>query len=137
MTDRTEEEQRYDKIVAACALKPAGHVSPMDAIDRIYTVTTVASSPRYGGTRTVAVCTTFSRAREIVETNEGDIWEYSYKLAIIEVARADCLYGGVGFADSEEGVTQFWYRWEGERDGGAYQPIEIPEDYRGIIAWAF
>jgi hypothetical protein len=126
---------RYRDIVKSAVLKHGGHqqtAAPDDVLKanalRLYTVTTVASSPRYGGTRTVVVCSSFERAKEIVEKNLGDIYECSYQLAVIEGTIADWLYYPLD--------EQYWFVWQAdEKDSrvGAYYAIERPEAYEGCI----
>lgn len=106
-----EQSRAYKEIVCSAVLKEEGHIQ-LEIPDnvqkhngrRLYTVTTIASSARYGGTRTVVVCSTFERAKEIVESNEGDIFEMSYYLVVIEAVVADWLYVAID--------EQYWYVWE-------------------------
>ena len=91
---------------------------------RLYAVTTIASSERFGGKRTVTVCSTFARAKEIVETNEADIAEMAYFFAVIEAIAADWLYY---YLDE-----QYWYVWDGSWKDGRYRPIEKPEMFAGL-----
>lgn len=125
---QTAAEREYDAVVASVTGRAAHEQAPAprwleeQGIARLYTVTTIAASARYGGTRTPVVCSSWERAREIVEANEGDIWESSYMLAVIEAVAADCLYGG--------GLDErYWYAWDlGE---GRYRPVEPPAAYAG------
>jgi hypothetical protein len=125
---RTEAEGRYDEVVRTVVLKPGGHtVARWPELHgpeqpRLYTVTTIASSARYGGTRTPVICSSFERAHDMVTRNEGELWEYSYMLAVIEAIVPDRLY-----CNLEE---QYWYVW---RDG--YVPIEVPEKYRQVCGF--
>jgi len=127
--ERTAEEKWYDASLAACVYKPghAQHIGSKLAAGRMYTVTTIASSERYGGMRTVALCRTFDRAKEIVESNEGDIWEFSYMLAVIEAVVPDELYGGLILDE------QYWYKWDLERKG--YRPIECPPGRENVFGY--
>ena len=88
----------------------------------VYTVTTIAGGQAYGGTRTVAVCTTFARANQMVVENWGDLYECSYDFAVVEEVMCDQLYGG-----NER--TQYWYAWTGDARNGSYVPIEKPAEY--------
>lgn len=126
--ERTDAEKAYDEIVKSVVLKGAHVPAELEARRRLYTVTTIASSARYGGTRTPVVCTTFERARAIVEKNEGDIFEFSYKLVVIEAVIADELYGGT----LDE---QYWYVWRGYGRTGRYEPIERPKAYEGTVGF--
>jgi hypothetical protein len=130
--EKTEQETVYHEIVRTAVVKD-GHrqMPPTDAVVehkgvRLYMVTTIASQPRYGGTRTVVMCSSFERAKEIVERNEGDIFECSYSLAVIEATVADWLYGGCL-------QEQYWYVWKGDSRDGAYVPIEQPEAYANVF----
>jgi hypothetical protein len=130
MTERTEREKEYDAIVASVVKKPQGHIEVLHPVSdkRLYSVTTVAASPRFGDTTTPAVCTTFRRAQEIVEENEGDIYETSYKLVVIEAFIANVLYGS-------SVNEQYWYVWEGSVETGKYVAIERPAAYSMISGW--
>ena len=119
-----------DEMLGACVVKPDGHEKPPKEFppkDRLWSITTIARSAKYGGTRTVCVCDSFGRAKEIVETNEGDIWECSYMLVVIEEFDANSLYGGLGTQVS------YWYRWN--IDAKSYEAIETPEVYEHIVGW--
>lgn len=121
--ERTASEKAFAEIVSSVIVKgPHEEVEPRT--DKLFVVTTLAASPRFGGYRTVVVCRTFARAREIVETNEGDIYEYSYQLVVIEGTLADCLYGGC----CDE---QYWYVWR----EGRYVPIERPGAFAQVIGF--
>lgn len=123
-------KRQYDDMLASCVVKPEGHtqkVRPAGVPSRLYTVTTIAESARYGGNRTVVVCDSFEAAREIVEKNYGDIWECSYMLAVIEAVVPNRLYAHLD--------EQYWYRWVGDREDGAYQAIEVPERYRNVVGF--
>lgn len=80
----------------------------------------------------MVVCSTFTRAKEIVEKNVGDIFECSYRLAVIEATIADRLYGGCL-------NERYWYCWKGSTDmrrgkgEGGYVPIEEPEAYTNTM----
>jgi hypothetical protein len=137
---RTDAEKRFDEIVLSAKRKPEGHTQkPISEAhqkhlkdakgmegQRLYTVTTMASSARYGGTRTVAVCSTFEHAKEMVEENQGDIFELSYEFAIIEAVAVDWLYYILN--------ESYWYVWEGDQTG-AYKPIEVPEAYANTVCF--
>ena len=132
-----EEDPVYTRAqVDACVRKDKHEQAPMPANwdGRLYSVTTIAPSARSGGTRTVAICRSFERACEIVETNEGDIWETSYQLVVIEALLPDALYGG----SSHE---QYWYRWhqpehtEDPYESGKYEPIEVPYFYEHTLGF--
>lgn len=118
-----EDHAAYHARLEACVIKPGGHTQKPGADPRLYAVTTIASLPRYGGTRTPVVCDSFEAAKEIVETNMGDIYEYSYSLVVIEGVRPNRLYGCI-FSE------QYWYRWD---DGSKrYVAIETPPGWECI-----
>jgi hypothetical protein len=130
-----EREKQFDAMVEACVFKSGEHVqlpATQEVIDRggvrLYTVTTIASSERFGGTRTVTVCDKFEQAKEIIENNHGDIYECSYSLAVIDTFVAGWLYH---YLDE-----QYWYRWVRDADGvyGSYKAIERPVEYYNITA---
>lgn len=139
---RTPKEEEYDAIVKACVRKRTPHRQKRPNANvvkykgtRLYTVTTIAASDRFGGTRTVAVCATLKRAKTIVEKNMGDIYECSYMLVVIEAVVADWLYGGTL-------LENYWYKWYGpggmKKGGGykgSYKPIEIPEAYKNVFGF--
>lgn len=130
--ERTPREQEYDARVAACVLKPAGHVQqPMpEGItgNRLYTVTTLAASDRYGGTRTPVICDSFEVAKELVEENAGDIFEMSYRLAVIEAVLPNRLYN-IGLDE------RYWYKWVGDYETGSYQAIDVPPGYENVMGF--
>lgn len=117
---RSEEEKAYDELLKTCVLKPEGHTRSSLDQGYIFTVTTIAPSQRYGGTRTPMVCSSFDVAREYIENNIGDLYEYSYSLAVIEIIVVDHLYNG-DIKDS------YWYKWI---DKIGYQAIETPESFK-------
>jgi hypothetical protein len=129
-----EQDAYTDEVLAACVVKPDGHEKPhvrpwnTEAYP-LYSITTIAKSAKFGGTRTVCVCDGFSRAKEIVETNEGDIWEHSYMLVVIEQFDANVLYGGIGAGRH----LTYWYRWSMENS--CYEAIETPEQYRDVTGF--
>lgn len=129
---RTEAEKEYDESVKG-AKRLAGHRQrplPKGFVGkRLYTITTIAASARYGGTRTVAVCDSLARAREIVKSNEGDIFECSYLLAVIEAIACNCLYPQVNPSE------QYWFRWEGDSRTGRYLPIKTPPGYENTFGF--
>lgn len=94
---------------------------------RLFAITTIAPSRIYGGVRTVGVCDSFERAAEIVEANEGDIWEHSYYLVVIEETRPNVLYGGL------DDRNTYWYLWDDETK--RYVSIDDPPWYRDVIGW--
>lgn len=131
--EETPEEKAFKEIVLSCVLKPEGHkqkpLPDFTSAKRLYAVTTLAPSRRYGGTRTPVVCDSFERAQEIVLTNEGDIFETSYHLVVIEASICNYLYSQIGLEE------QYWYVWEGDSRDGGYKPIEIPEAHKCTIGW--
>jgi hypothetical protein len=127
-----EQDAYTDEALAACVVKPDGHEKPRvrpwnTEAYPLYSITTIAKNAKFGGSRTVCICDGFSRAKEIVETNEGDIWEHSYMLVVIEQFDANVLYGGLG----EHPV--FWYRWSVE--DARYEAIETPTSYRDVTGF--
>ena len=91
----------------------------------LFAITTIAKSDKFGGTRTPVVCTTLARAKEIIETNEGDIWESSYMLAVIEAVVPDHLY--------DYTHESYWYRWDLEKK--CYEAIECPPEYKNTMGF--
>jgi len=130
----TSREKEFYEIVGNVVLKPEGH-KKMDPplkpeLPRLYAVTTIACSERFGGTRTPVICTTFEKAAEIVEKNIGDIYECSYRLVVIEAVAPDRLYMNL--------QEQYWYVWVfsgKDIHAGAYKAIESPETYKNIMGW--
>jgi hypothetical protein len=143
--ERTAEEKLFLEIVDSCVLREKEHVQkPCEGglgkgLNRVYTVTTFAGSATKGGTRTPIICSTFEKAKEVVESNMGDIWEYSYMLCVISGFHMDCLYGTPRVKkDNPEPDTcdveseEYWYKWVGEdTTKGGYVPIEPPFDFCG------
>lgn len=100
----------------------------MKTEERLYAITIM---PGPGGktigstSRTPVVCTTVERAKEIVETNEGDICEGYYMLAVIEPFIANKVYGYL--------LETFWYEWnELEK---RYLRIECPDRYKSTVGF--
>jgi hypothetical protein len=104
----------------------------------LYTITTIvpgwlsAKSRRYGDKRTPAVCTSLERAREIIENNEGDIFETSYRYAVIETVFPNILYSYFG----QKEYRQLWYKWEGSTERGRYVRCRKPREYRKVVGFA-
>src|SRR5271154_5716206 len=88
--------------------------------ERLYAVVTLAKDAAHGGERTPAVCTTLQRAKQIIETNEGDIWEHSYMFALISEFTPDVLYDYSG--------KQYWYEWDLTQK--RYILTNCPEQYK-------
>ena len=92
----------------------------------LYAVTTIENRARGSAARrTPAVCMTLDRAKEIVEKNEGDIWECFYMYAVVETVIPDRLYSFSG--------ERYWYEWN--LDKGCYLSIECPEQYKDIVGF--
>lgn len=128
MRTRTSEELEF-LIMVEGARPLDNHVQKAPHKDRkaLYTITTIAPGPRFGGQRTPAICDNLERAREIVENNEGDIWECSYYLAVIEAVFPNYLYSS-SYSDE-----RYWYRYNtGTR---RYEPIETPEWYKNTFGF--
>lgn len=121
----TKEELAYRDLLEKCVPCEA-HIQKPSNVQRLYTVTTLAASPKYGGERTPVICTSFERAVQIVARNEGDIWETSYHLVVIEATQPNVLYGG--FLDE-----QYWYKWD--PNAQAYRPIQCPPGKENILGY--
>jgi hypothetical protein len=123
---------QYQTALAGAVAKPQGHTQqplPEGFVEqegkRLYSITTIVRSDVFSSTRCVCVCDNLERAREIVETNEGDIWECSYGLCVIEATACNCLYG---YMDE-----QYWYRWNVVAK--VYEPVEVPPGYEGAVGF--
>ena len=125
--ERTTQEKHFDEILKTCVKKSEPH-QRKSYDNNLYTVTTIAASSWFGGQRTPIICTSYDRATEVVLENEGDIFEASYMLAVIEGIQPNILYGNVI-------GEQYWYMWEGPYHDGKYVPIEIPEEYKNILGF--
>lgn len=104
---------------------------------RLYSVTTVreekavnVNGREYMTTRPrcVGVFSTLEKAKEIIEENIGDIFEYWNPWAVIEVIHVDSLYGGF---DRKE----YWYEWKGYVHSGKYVSIEAPDKWKNVVGW--
>ena len=99
----------------------------------LYSVTTIVPgwpseiSKRYGGKRTPVICTSLRRAKQIVENNEGDIFETTYGYAVIDKVLPNVLYSFSGSV--KEGYKEWWYEWEGTHREGKYVPCSKPTEY--------
>lgn len=130
--ERTEEEKAFDATVASCVRKKGGHTqkpTTRSGVKRLYTVTTMAASTRYGGNRTVVVCDSFKKAEGIVLGNYGDIYEFSYQLCVIEAIACNRLYAYLDEA--------YWYRWYGDpnKRGSGYRAIHTPKVYANTFGF--
>lgn len=128
----TEQEKAFGVLLTKCVWKEGRHEQqPLDPelkVTRLYTVTTITASARYGGVRTPVICTTFEHAREYVERNVGDLYECSYSLAVIEAVVADRLYPTTCLSEV------YWYMWKSSEDPnvyGQYLEIDVPPGYEG------
>lgn len=86
-------------------------------MNSIFTVTTIEKlTPvdAIGNSRCVGWFETELDAREVVENNYGDIWEYSYQYAVIEKM-------AIGLYPHPE--KEIWYEWDNDRK----RYIELPE----------
>jgi len=130
-------ESEYKEVVRNAVFKPEGHVEEPSAdypeMARLYVITTIASLPMYGGERTPGICLSFERAREIVENNEGDIFECSYALVVVESVLADCVYGSGLIKE------RYWWVWhdvtDHQGDDGCYRAIEEPARFNDTIGF--
>ncbi|MES3004931.1 MAG: hypothetical protein V4690_02345 [Patescibacteria group bacterium] len=101
---------------------------------KLYSVITIVqgwpspAAERFGGARTVAICTDLQQAKKVVEENIGDIFEKSYDFALVVEFEANQLYGGL---DTE--AAQYWYQWEGDSETGKYVPIDQPNEYQKVL----
>jgi hypothetical protein len=123
--EEEEGEESYDSIVAGVE-RCERHIEPKCDEEMLWSVTTIARSAMYGGTRCVAVCLSFDRAMQIVESNEGDIWETTYQLAVIEGVYPDQLYPTTP-------ELQFWFVWD--RKSRSYVPIRVPTAYESTYGF--
>jgi hypothetical protein len=101
---------------------------------KLYAVTTIHEKVNEKGThidsdRCVAICSTVERARQIVETNECDIWETCYNLVVIEPKEIDVLY-----ATNFGRKRRYWYEWQGGQSGH-YVSINCPERYKNVVGF--
>ncbi len=77
----------------------------------LFTITTLGELDGRPHDRTPAVCTSLERAKEIIETNEGDLYEAGwYPLAVIEVKPSDNVYPEVTNIGKRR--SQWWYRFD-------------------------
>ena len=128
------DEEEFKNIVRNAVSIPGGHIQKPQTeylnMTRLYTITTMASAPKYGGERTPAVCSSFERAKEIVEKNEGDIWEYSYDLVVVEAVLADFLYSSAYL------MERYWWAWiDITGEDGCYKAIEEPSRFEHIVGF--
>jgi hypothetical protein len=122
------EREQWLGILETCIVKPAGHIQVEGDAKRLYTITTIARSDRYGGMRTPCICSSFDIARDIVENNSCDIYETSYMLAVIEAIIPDVLYGSLP-------AEQYWYLWIGDYETGKYIAVEPPDEFKNTTGF--
>jgi hypothetical protein len=89
----------------------------------LYAITTLALDN--ADRRTPAVCSSLERAKEIVESNEGDIHESYYDTVVIETFLADKVYGYT--------LETVWYQWN--PSGKKYLLIDCPENYKSVCGF--
>jgi len=123
-------KEQYKSAIANAVVKTDGHKQmdnqyPND--DRLYTITTICYGDYFTSTRCVGVCSSFDRAVEIVETNEGHIWENSYDLVVVEAIVDNAVYGNIIGED-------YWWVWEGD-DDGKYVAIITPKEFDNTVGW--
>lgn len=95
----------------------------------LYLVTTLEKDQGINrAKRSPAIFTTFAKAREVVEGNIGDIFEYRYEYAVIEAMQADVLYPPL----SPE-YQQWWYGWVGDGETRKYVACDQPVEYCRVI----
>ena len=99
----------------------------------LYTVTTLGGDGKDYRDRTPAVCTSLTRAKEIIERNEGSLNEAGYyPLAVIEAKPADLVYPEVSNV-GENTRTQWWYRFSQKKN--RYLPCRRPVKFRATIGF--
>jgi len=81
----------------------------------------------HGGNRTVGWCKKPEDAKNIVENNQCDIHECSYKYVVIEKV-SDGVYG------SRMGNCEQWYEWNETEN--KYVPIDKPVKLKSIIGFS-
>ncbi len=103
----------------------------------LFSVTTIVpgwpseESRRFGGKRTPIICTSLEIAKDVIERNVGDIFETTYRYAVITTIFPDVLYSYRG----QEEYKEYWYVWEGDYETGKYVPCEKPKEYEKIVGW--
>lgn len=80
-------------------------------------------------TRTVGFYHDINEAIMCVEENACDIYEGSYKHAVIEVSGPGLYSSGV-FIDQE-----IWFEWQGDWESGGYVRIDKPECVKNIVGF--
>ena len=122
---------RYTQAVKNAVRKPNGHeqmpLAPEYGNEScIYAITTICHGVHFYSVRTPGIATSFDEAKGLVESNAGDIWEYSYSLCVIEALLPNCVYGNVL-------GEMYWYVWDTSEQ--KYVAIEEPKEYMGICGW--
>ena len=125
-------KELYKSAIANAVLKVDGHKQMDMPVEyageqRLYTITTICYGENFKSTRCVGVCSSFERAIVIVERNEGDIWEASYDLVVVEAILDNCVYGNVIGED-------YWFVWDGSEDG-KYVAILTPKEFESCFGW--
>ncbi len=122
--DDSAEIAEFQKLVRGCRPIEKHRLAPCaktyKKYRRLFSLTTLAASERYGGKRCVAIYDDFQKAQRAVFENHGDIFEYSYTLAVIEPIYANVLYS--------YSARAYWFRWSKKKKG--YEPIQTPERYK-------
>jgi hypothetical protein len=85
-------------------------------------------------TRCFGYFPTIEEAESAVRENLGDIHECWYTLCVIEK-----LQPGIhpmGWLEDESFPRPMWFEWTGSSENGSWQPIECPEEAKGIVNFA-
>lgn len=82
-------------------------------------------------TRTVAFYYDLDDAIACIENNVCDIYEGSYKHAVIEATGQ----GVYPIPPDTKGKSEIWFEWQGDWDTGGYKRIGKPESTKTTICW--
>lgn len=111
-------------------------ITPQGGLVFLYTVTTVTSGYSnsdkdcFTSKRTPVICSTFEKARGVIDRNDADIHEGSYTYAVIERIVPDWIY-----PETQGDYQQWWFKWEGNLETGKYEPCPAPPEYARIIGF--
>jgi hypothetical protein len=130
-------QERYNSAIANAVVKAPHQQKAMPAEyaneKRLYTITTICYGENFTSTRCVGVCSDFNRVVQIVEDNEGDLFECAYRLVCVETILDNCIYGNLL-------SEKYWWVWDQDEEGadgieGKYVPIQEPSEFKNIVGW--
>jgi len=99
----------------------------------MYFITSITRQDGAKNSRCWGYFETEAEARDAVERNVGDMYEFRYEFIVIE--KVEPGLGSIGFSDDDKWGQLQWYVYLTESE--KYVELEnVPESCEGIISWA-